>query len=141
MKNILIISIVLLVASCKSNTAEQKMSTTETLTDNITLTEAQLKNAGIQTTTLSQKEMAVVLKVNGKIDVPPQNLVSVSVPLAGLNLKAEILPPTVCMVLSAFSFTAYTNFLLGDTVKKDGLEVFATLTKLLSPVAVLNLYT
>lgn len=92
MKNILIISIVLLVAGCKSNTAEQKKNATEISTDNITLTEAQLKNAGIQTTTLSQKEMAVTLKVNGKIDVPPQNLVSVSVPLGGYLRSTKLLP-------------------------------------------------
>lgn len=92
MKNILIISIILLVAGCKSNTAEQKKNVTEILTDNITLTEAQLKNAGIQTTTLSQKEMAVTLKVNGKIDVPPQNLVSVSVPLGGYLRSTKLLP-------------------------------------------------
>ncbi len=92
MKNILIISIILLVAGCKSNTTEQKKNATEISTDNITLTEVQLKNAGIQTTTMSQKEMAVVLKVNGKIDVPPQNLVSVSVPLGGYLRSTKLLP-------------------------------------------------
>lgn len=92
MKNILIISTILLAAACKSNTAEQKKNTTESSTDNITLTEAQLKNTGIQTTTILQKEMAVVLKVNGKIDVPPQNLVSVSVPLGGYLRSTKLLP-------------------------------------------------
>ncbi len=92
MKNILIISTILLAAACKSNTAEQRKNIIESSTDNITLTEAQLKNTGIQTTTILQKEMAVVLKVNGKIDVPPQNLVSVSSAFGGRVQSTKLLP-------------------------------------------------
>jgi cobalt-zinc-cadmium efflux system membrane fusion protein len=49
----------------------------------VTLTEAQLKNAPIATTTLSLQKISSLLKLNGMIDVPPQNLVSVSIPLGG----------------------------------------------------------
>lgn len=92
MKNILMISFVLLAAGCKSNNPEQKKNTAEIPADNITLTEAQLKNAGIQTTTLLQRDMAVTLKLNGKIDVPPQNLISVSAPLGGYLQSTKLLP-------------------------------------------------
>ena len=58
----------------------------------VTLTDAQLKNTPIETTSLSVKNISTVLKINGKIDVPPQNLVSVSVPLGGYLKNTNLLP-------------------------------------------------
>ena len=47
----------------------------------ITLTEPQLKNANLQFCNLEQKNISTVIKINGIIDVPPQNMISVSMPL------------------------------------------------------------
>ncbi|RYE22416.1 MAG: efflux RND transporter periplasmic adaptor subunit, partial [Sphingobacteriales bacterium] len=58
----------------------------------VTLTDAQISNAGIVTGPLQQKEMASVLKLNGKIDVPPQNMVSISVPMGGYLKFTKLLP-------------------------------------------------
>jgi len=58
----------------------------------VTLTDAQLKNTPIETMSLSVKNISTVLKINGKIDVPPQNLVSVSVPLGGYLKSTNLLP-------------------------------------------------
>lgn len=58
----------------------------------VTLTDAQLKNTAIETMSLSVKNISTVLKINGKIDVPPQNLVSVSVPLGGYLKTTNLLP-------------------------------------------------
>ncbi|MCW3161630.1 efflux RND transporter periplasmic adaptor subunit [Chryseobacterium oryctis] len=58
----------------------------------VTLTDAQLKNAPIETTTLSLQNISSVLKLNGMIDVPPQNLVSVSIPLGGYLKSSSLLP-------------------------------------------------
>ena len=58
----------------------------------VTLTDAQLKNTPIETMSLSVKNISTVLKINGKIDVPPQNLVSVSVPLGGYLKNTTLLP-------------------------------------------------
>lgn len=58
----------------------------------VTLTDAQLKNTTIETMPLSEKNISTVLKINGKIDVPPQNLVSVSVPLGGYLKNTYLLP-------------------------------------------------
>jgi len=57
----------------------------------VTLTEAQLKNAPIATTTLSLQKISSLLKLNGMIDVPPQNLVSVSIPLGGYLKSSSLL--------------------------------------------------
>ncbi len=58
----------------------------------VILTDEQLKNAPIETTKLSMEQIATVLKLNGKIDVPPQNLVSVSTPLGGYLKNTKLLP-------------------------------------------------
>ncbi|HPI55011.1 MAG TPA: efflux RND transporter periplasmic adaptor subunit, partial [Chitinophagaceae bacterium] len=58
----------------------------------VVLSEAQFKNAGIQTTTLEDKIVSERLQVNGKIDVPPQNLVSVSMPIGGYLKSTSLLP-------------------------------------------------
>ncbi|EJL70598.1 efflux RND transporter periplasmic adaptor subunit [Chryseobacterium populi] len=58
----------------------------------VVLSDAQLKNTPIETESLSVKNISTVLKINGKIDVPPQNLVSVSVPLGGYLKNTTLLP-------------------------------------------------
>jgi len=51
-----------------------------------------MKNADIETISMSDKSISTVLKINGKIDVPPQNLVSISVPLGGYLRSTKLLP-------------------------------------------------
>ncbi len=58
----------------------------------IELSEAQLKSAEIKTAQLELKQISTIIKVNGKIDVPPQNLISVSVPLGGYLKSTKLLP-------------------------------------------------
>lgn len=58
----------------------------------VTLTEAQFKNAAITTGKVEQKQISTSLKLNGKIDVPPQNMISVSVPLGGYLKSTNLLP-------------------------------------------------
>jgi cobalt-zinc-cadmium efflux system membrane fusion protein len=89
---IIFINIALLLSSCGGNKTEEKKSQTQTNENIVTLTNAQLKNAGIQTGKLEQKTISSVLKVNGKIDVPPQNMVSISVPLGGYLKSTKLLP-------------------------------------------------
>ena len=56
-----------------------------------TLNDAQMKNAGIETGRIEQKLISSILKVNGKIDVPPQNMISISVPLGGYLKSMKLL--------------------------------------------------
>lgn len=58
----------------------------------ITLTSEQLKNARIETGTLQTRTMGTPLKVNGFMDVPPQQMVSVSFPLGGYVKSTKLLP-------------------------------------------------
>lgn len=93
MKQLIILSnIVLLLASCGSGKTEEKKSAAQTNENIVSLNDAQLKNAGIQTGKVEQQSISSVLKVNGKIDVPPQNMVSISVPLGGYLKTTKLLP-------------------------------------------------
>ena len=58
----------------------------------VKLTTAQMANAEIQTAKLVEKEISATIRLNGKIDVPPQNLISVSVPLGGYLKSTDMLP-------------------------------------------------
>lgn len=91
MKNIFILSLIVLLTGCKSNNENQD---TKTATDEniVTLTDAQLKNASIEVGTLENKAISSILRVNGKIDVPPQNMVSISMPLGGYLKSTHLLP-------------------------------------------------
>jgi cobalt-zinc-cadmium efflux system membrane fusion protein len=58
----------------------------------IHLTTEQLKNSGIVLGKADQKNISSVLKVNGKIEVPPQNLISISVPMGGYLKETKLIP-------------------------------------------------
>lgn len=92
MKKILIISICVCLASCGQKNAENIAQVQEANQTQITLTKAQQKNANLSFAKPQQKEMATVLKLNGKIDVPPQNMVSISVPMGGYLKTTKLLP-------------------------------------------------
>ena len=92
MKNIVIISsLMLLLLGCNSKKEEQTTEAT-TNVNLVSISDAQLKNATIETGKLEQKTISSTLKVTGKIDVPPQNMVSVSMPLGGYLKTTKLLP-------------------------------------------------
>lgn len=99
MKVINFLIIIAFFASCKNQNAEKKdpsvseVKTAEKPVENgVELTPAQLKNAQIQVGKAERRTLKGILKVNGTVDVPPQNLISVSVPLGGYLKKTDLLP-------------------------------------------------
>ncbi|HEU5364392.1 MAG TPA: efflux RND transporter periplasmic adaptor subunit [Hanamia sp.] len=92
-KHIFILLLPVFFTACKNQkTAEPTASTV--MENIIILTDAQIKNAHIETGKIEQKQISSLLKVNGRIDVPPQNMVSVSVPLGGYLKSTKLLPGT-----------------------------------------------
>lgn len=94
-KLIIIINTFLLFTACNEKpTGEEQQSTITAITQEsvATLTDAQYKNAGIEMGKTEMRDVFSVLKLNGKIDVPPQNLVSVSVPLGGYLKSTKLIP-------------------------------------------------
>jgi len=84
----------LLLASCGNKTAEkQPAENTPKGADNIVaLTDAQYKNADIEIGNLETKSLSSVITVSGKIQVPPENRVSISVPMEGYLQSTNLLP-------------------------------------------------
>jgi cobalt-zinc-cadmium efflux system membrane fusion protein len=58
----------------------------------VQLSPAQLSNAGIVTGYAEKRVMRKTLKVTGVLDVPPGNIVSISMPLGGYLRKTDLLP-------------------------------------------------
>ena len=85
------IAFLLLLAACSSAPREKAPAETATSAQTVKLTAAQAKNAAIVTGKVQQKMISRILHVNGKIDVPPQNMVSVSVPLGGFLKSTQLM--------------------------------------------------
>ena len=93
MKNPLIIFISLMLFACtgeKSQTKEASTSTAESV--EVTLTDAQIKNAGIETGKAEMRSLNRTLVLSGEVDVPPQNLHSVTFPMGGFLRSTKLLP-------------------------------------------------
>ena len=57
----------------------------------VELTDAQIKTAGIALGKIEPRQISGTIKVNGVLDVPPQQLVSISVPLGGFLKSTTLL--------------------------------------------------
>jgi cobalt-zinc-cadmium efflux system membrane fusion protein len=91
-KSFIIYLLLFSVTACKNNKEEESTSKETLATNEVVLTAIQQQNAKLEIGTLQQKAIATTLKVNGRIDVPPQNLVSVSAPLGGYLKDTKLLP-------------------------------------------------
>ncbi len=86
-------AIIFLLAACGNKKAAEAEGLPDAVADSvITLTAEQVKNAGIVMGKPETQEISSILRVNGKIDVPPQNMVSISVPLGGYLKTTKLLP-------------------------------------------------
>ncbi|WP_448103969.1 efflux RND transporter periplasmic adaptor subunit [Pedobacter panaciterrae] len=93
MKSIISLSAIIFILTACGGKKPAEEATDKAINPNIvTLTDAQLKNAAITTGKIRQQEISSILKLNGKIDVPPQNMVSISVPLGGYLRSTKLLP-------------------------------------------------
>ena len=91
-QSIFITAIIILLTACAQNKNTEAAPANVSDEINVSLSSVQLKNAGIETGKMEQREVSSLLKVNGKIDVPPQNMVSISVPLGGYLKTTQLLP-------------------------------------------------
>ena len=89
---------IILLLSCNANKNEEQKSATSSLKQDVTidnivrLTGDQLKTANISLGQVQNIEMHKILKVNGLIDVPPSNIVSISIPMGGYLKKTNLIP-------------------------------------------------
>ena len=95
MKHILIWIFItsILFSACGKQDKPSSADAAETVNENaVKMTDAQIQSAGIQVGKLEKKDISTILKVNGTVDVPPQSLVSVSMPLGGYLKSTHLLP-------------------------------------------------
>ena len=83
---------VLLLAGCSSKKQAITESKDPVAEDMVFMTDAQVRNAGIETGKATAQTINTTLKVNGMVDVPPQNIVSVSFPMGGYLRSTKLLP-------------------------------------------------
>jgi cobalt-zinc-cadmium efflux system membrane fusion protein len=82
----------LLLAGCSSKKQAVTESKETIADDRVVMTDAQVRNAGIETGAAISQTINTSLKVNGMVDVPPQNIVSVSFPMGGYLRSTKLLP-------------------------------------------------
>ncbi|MBF8456509.1 efflux RND transporter periplasmic adaptor subunit [Kaistella sp. G5-32] len=91
MRKLLIIFLSLIIFSCsKKELEKEKMGTVSG--DQVSLTDLQIKNSGIETNTLNNLDIAHKIMLTGQIDVPPQGMASVSAPSGGYVRVSRFMP-------------------------------------------------
>jgi cobalt-zinc-cadmium efflux system membrane fusion protein len=96
---VLILTIITVIPACNGKKTEEKSETEKVVTkdstatkDEVSLTADQYKVAAIELGKIDMRNLSSVIKVNGTIDVPPQNVVSISAPLGGYVKSSGLLP-------------------------------------------------
>ncbi|MCZ2083031.1 MAG: efflux RND transporter periplasmic adaptor subunit [Flavobacteriales bacterium] len=91
MKKVLIIFLSLMIFSCsKEEVVQEEIGTV--VGDQVSLTDLQIKNSGIETNTLNNLDIAHKIMLTGQIDVPPQGMASVSAPSGGYVRVSRFMP-------------------------------------------------
>lgn len=80
-----------LLSSCTKENTETATHTHETVITAIELTEKQVITTGITLANLEKQNLSNIIKANGILDVPPQNLVNISAVMGGFVRKTDII--------------------------------------------------
>jgi cobalt-zinc-cadmium efflux system membrane fusion protein len=92
MRTIPYIFLLFILISCSGKKAEPEEKAPVKEVATLTLTDQQLKQADLQIAPVSEQTLHETITVNGKVDVPPQSMISVSFPLGGYLKKTQLLP-------------------------------------------------
>jgi membrane fusion protein, heavy metal efflux system len=77
--------------SCTGNSSKEQPKEQPAVSSEVVLTDIQIKNAGIRLGSVSERELSTIIRANGMLDVPPQNLVSVSAMASGYVKSTDML--------------------------------------------------
>lgn len=91
MKKVLLIFLSLIIFSCsKEEVVPEEIGTV--VGDQVSLTDLQIKNSGVETSTLNNLDIAHKILLTGQVDVPPQGMASVSAPSGGYVRVSRFMP-------------------------------------------------
>lgn len=79
------------ILSCSKKEATEAAKTPSVVTDAVTLTEAQIKNARIIVGPYEEVLITSTIQVSGKLEAPPQNIATVSTPFGGFIKSFDLL--------------------------------------------------
>lgn len=93
MKYLICTIAVLSFLACGGKQQDQQSAGTETPPEtHVSLSKEQLQNAKVETGMAEKGDISSTLRLSGTIDVPPQNMISVSFPLGGYLKSTRLLP-------------------------------------------------
>ncbi|MBC7417654.1 MAG: efflux RND transporter periplasmic adaptor subunit [Pedobacter sp.] len=99
MRIYIIMCVAFLISSCASKDEKTAAGTgqdsTKTASNTITFNAEQIKNGNIETGKVPTHLLNSSIHVNGQVDVPPENLLAVNVPMGGFLKQTKMLPGMV----------------------------------------------
>ena len=90
LNRILFITIAVITFSC-SKPEQTKKAELHTDAESLHLTDEQLKTIGLQVGKIESRKISTPIRVNGMLDVPPQNMISIAAPMGGFVKYTELL--------------------------------------------------
>ncbi|MDT4828515.1 Nickel and cobalt resistance protein CnrB [compost metagenome] len=87
-----LILVISMLCGCSQPAKEESQANLQQDENLVSLTAVQAKNIDLQVSTISSQTISTHLKLSGQVDVPPQNLISISVPLGGYLKSTSLLP-------------------------------------------------
>ena len=91
MKHILIPFIIFLMISCTTDKRPSEDTSEADTAHTLTVTPATFKAAHVKLGKITEQPLGTNLKLNGMLDVPPQNLISIAAPLGGYIQSTDLL--------------------------------------------------
>ena len=88
---IILLTVIVCFSFCSNHKENEQANTTDVSENIVELSADQIKNAGIKTAKAEYKQLSNTINVNGVLEVPPQNLVSISAPMGGFVKQTELL--------------------------------------------------
>ena len=90
-KIFLVLFSVVILSCSKSSEKKEATLSTDKKSNEVVLTDEQFKSIKIELGSAESRNLSGSIKANGMLDVPPQNLVSISAPLGGFVKSTELL--------------------------------------------------
>ena len=130
LKSLITALILLVMVSCGSKNEEMQKGNHENEEESniIELTQAQYDQAGILISKIEKRTIDSGLKVNGVIDVPPQNNISINMPYGGFVKYIDMLPGTkvkkgqLLVIISNPDFIQFQQEYLESQINREYLK-------------------